>query len=43
MKEGGFDGTAIAVLSPETPIELEAVADVTVEGPGGFLDLLSRL
>lgn len=43
MKEGGFDGTAIAVLSPETPIELEAVADVTVEGPEGLLDLLSRL
>jgi trehalose 6-phosphate phosphatase len=43
MKEGGFDGIAVAVLSPETPVELEAVADVTVEGPDGLLDLLSRL
>ncbi|MBN2027722.1 MAG: trehalose-phosphatase [Actinobacteria bacterium] len=43
MKEGGFDGIAIAVLSPETPIELEAVADMTVDGPDGLLDLLSQL
>jgi trehalose 6-phosphate phosphatase len=43
MKEGGFEGLAIAVLSPETPVELEAVADVTVEGPDGLLDLLSQL
>ncbi len=43
MKEGGFEGVAIAVLTPETPIELEAVADLTVEGPGGLLDLLSQL
>ncbi|NPV58047.1 MAG: trehalose-phosphatase [Actinobacteria bacterium] len=43
MKEGGFEGIAIAVLSPETPIELEAVADLTVDGPEGLLDLLSRL
>lgn len=43
MKEGGFDGVAIAVLSPETPIELEAVADVTVQGVEGLLDLLQHL
>jgi len=43
MKEGGFEGIAIAVLSPETPVELEAVADITVEGPDGLLDLLSQL
>jgi trehalose 6-phosphate phosphatase len=43
MKEGGFEGIAIAVLSPETPVELEAVADVTVAGPDGLLDLLSQL
>ena len=43
MKEGGFESIAIAVLSPETPVELEAVADLTVEGPDGLLDLLSRL
>jgi trehalose 6-phosphate phosphatase len=43
MKEGDFDGVAIAVLSDETPIELEAVADITVEGPEGLLSLLSRL
>ncbi len=43
MKEGGFEGIAIAVLSPETPVELEAVADVSVEGPDGLLDLLSQL
>ncbi len=43
MKEGAFEGVAIAVLSPETPIELEAVADLAVEGPDGLLDLLSRL
>jgi len=43
MKEGGFDGVAVAVLSPEVPVELEAVADVTVDGPEGLLDLLSRL
>lgn len=43
MKEGGFEGIAIAVLSPEIPVELEAVADVTVNGPDGLLDLLSQL
>jgi len=43
MKEGGFEGVAVAVLSPEVPIELEAVADLTVDGPDGLLDLLSRL
>ncbi len=43
MKEGGFEGIAVAVLSPETPVELEAVADLTVEGPDGLLDLLARL
>ena len=43
MKEGGFEGVAIAVLSAETPIELEAVADITVEGPDGLIDLLSHL
>jgi trehalose 6-phosphate phosphatase len=43
MKEGGFEGIAIAVLSPETPVELEAVADVTVKGPDGLMDLLSQL
>ncbi len=43
MREGGFEGVAIAVLSTETPVELEAVADLTVEGPSGLLELLSRL
>ncbi|MGQ9757884.1 MAG: trehalose-phosphatase [Actinomycetota bacterium] len=43
MREGGFDGVAVAVLSPETPLELEAVADITVQGPDGLLDLLSGL
>lgn len=43
MKEGGFDGVAIAVLSDETPIELEAVADLTVDGPEGLLSLLAQL
>lgn len=43
MKEGGFEGIAIAVLSPETPVELEAVADITVQGVEGLLDLLSGL
>lgn len=43
MREGGFEGVAIAVLSPETPVELEAVADHAVEGPPGLLELLSRL
>lgn len=43
MREGGFEGVAIAVLSSETPIELEAVADVTVQGVDGLLDLLEQL
>lgn len=43
VKEGGFGGIAIAVLSPEVPVELEAVADLTVEGPGGLIDLLEQL
>ncbi len=43
MREGGFEGVAVAVLSPETPVELEAVADVTVQGPDGLLDLLAGL
>ena len=43
MREGGFDGVAIAVLSDETPVELEAVADVTVQGVDGLLDLLEEL
>jgi len=43
MKEGGFDALAIAVRSPEIPVELEAVADLVVEGPEGLLDLLSLL
>lgn len=43
MKEGGFDGVAVAVLSPETPVELEAVADLTVKGIDGLLDLLENL
>lgn len=43
MKAGGFDGVAVAVLSSETPIELEAVADATVQGVEGLLDLLSQL
>jgi trehalose 6-phosphate phosphatase len=43
MKEGGFEGVAIAVLSPEVPIELEAVADLTVDGPDGLFDLLEQL
>lgn len=43
MREGGFEGVAIAVLSDETPVELEAVADLAVRGPEGLLDLLSGL
>jgi len=43
MREGGFDGVAVAVLSPETPVELEAVADITVQGVEGLLDLLETL
>ena len=43
MKEGGFDGVAIAVLSDETPVELEAVADLSVNGVEGLLSLLSEL
>lgn len=43
MREGGFDGVAVAVLSPETPVELEAVADLTVQGVDGLLDLLQGL
>ncbi len=43
MREGGFEGVAVAVLSPEVPVELEAVADLTVQGPEGLLDLLERL
>ena len=43
MKEGGFDGIAIAVLTGETPIELEAVADITVDGTSCLLSLLSKL
>ncbi len=43
MREGGFEGIAIAVLSPEVPVELEAVADLTVDGPSGLLALLSLL
>ncbi|MDI6874317.1 MAG: trehalose-phosphatase [Actinomycetota bacterium] len=43
MREGGFEGVAVAVLSEETPVELEAVADLTVQGPEGLLDLLTEL
>ncbi|MDY6796314.1 MAG: trehalose-phosphatase [Actinomycetota bacterium] len=43
MKEGLFEGVAIAVLSPETPIELEAVADLTVHGVDGLINLLQTL
>jgi trehalose 6-phosphate phosphatase len=43
MREGGFEGVAVAVLSGETPIELEAVADITVEGVEALLDLLDQL
>ncbi|WP_287155072.1 trehalose-phosphatase [Candidatus Solincola tengchongensis] len=43
MREGGFEGVAVAVLSGETPVELEAVADLSVRGPEGLLELLSRL
>jgi trehalose 6-phosphate phosphatase len=43
MKEGGFEGMAIAVLSPETPIELEAVADLTVDGLDGLFSVLEKL
>lgn len=43
MREGGFEGLAVAVLSAEIPVELEAVADLVVQGPDGLLDLLSRL
>jgi trehalose-phosphatase len=43
MREGGFEGVAIAVLSEETPIELEAVADIAVQGVEGLLDLLTPL
>jgi len=43
MREGSFEGIAIAVLSDETPIELEAIADLTVLGVDGLLDLLAQL
>ncbi len=43
MREGGFEGIAIAVLSEETPVELEAVADITVPGVEALLDLLETL
>jgi trehalose 6-phosphate phosphatase len=43
MRDGGFEGVAIAVLTPETPVELEAVADITVQGVDGLLDLLETL
>lgn len=43
MREGGFQGVAVAVLSEETPVELEAVADLTVRGPEGLLNLLTGL
>ncbi len=43
MRDGGFEGIAIAVLSDETPVELEAVADIRVDGVNALLDLLSPL
>jgi trehalose 6-phosphate phosphatase len=43
MREGGFEGIAIAVLSDETPIELEAVADISVPSVDALLDLLTQL
>lgn len=43
MREGYFEGVAVAVLNPETPVELEAVADLTVDGVEGLLDLLEGL
>lgn len=43
MREGSFEGIAIAVHSDETPVELEAVADIVVEGVEGLLELLERL
>jgi trehalose 6-phosphate phosphatase len=43
MREGGFEGIAVAVHSGETPVELVAVADIVVEGVEGLLDLLERL
>jgi trehalose 6-phosphate phosphatase len=43
MRDGGFEGVAVAVHSPETPTELEAVADLVVEGVEGLVELLSLL
>lgn len=43
MREGDFRGVAVAVRSGETPMELEAVADVVVNGVEGLLDLLEML
>jgi trehalose 6-phosphate phosphatase len=41
--EHGAAVTRVAVLGPETPDDLVAVADVMVEGPEGLLDLLRDL
>jgi trehalose 6-phosphate phosphatase len=43
MRDGGFEAIAIAVLSDETPVELEAIADIKVNGVDGLIDLLQPL
>jgi trehalose 6-phosphate phosphatase len=45
LREGGALEAAVCVgvLSLEAPAELAAQSDLTVEGPGGWLDLLAEL
>ena len=43
-REGGLDtAVCVAIASPEAPPQLQREADLVVEGPEGFLDLLGRL
>jgi len=45
LREGGLleEAGFVGILSPEAPPELAEEADVTVEGPGGWIDLLTEL
>jgi trehalose 6-phosphate phosphatase len=43
LRTEGIDTLAVAVAGPETPGELLALADLTVDGPAGVLDLLETL
>jgi trehalose 6-phosphate phosphatase len=43
MRAGGRSVVKVAVAGAETPSELEAAADVVVEGPAGLASLLSAL